>query len=109
MKRFSEFTDYNLQFIDYMSGRSWGWVDGLGKKPLLYSYLCNYPKQATFKKRLMYLRSIPTEKTVKGKLHMLLIAVSPVYKSTFLDDRRMALHLEMDRRGVKRREFHIFE
>jgi len=40
---------------------------------------------------------------------MLLIAVSPVYKSTFLDDRRMALHLEMDRRGVKRREFHIFE
>lgn len=109
MKRFSEFTDYNLQFIDYMSGRSWGWVDGLGKKPLLYSYLCNYPKQATFKKRLMHLRSIPTEKTVKGKLHMLLIAFSPVYKSTFLDDRRMALHLEMDRRGVKRREFHIFE
>lgn len=109
MKRLSELTDYNLQFLDYMSGRSWGWMDEFGKKPFLYSYLCNYPQQATFKKRLFYLRCIPAEKTLKEKLHMLLIAFSPVYKTTFLDDRRMALHLVMDRRGVKKREFHIFE
>lgn len=86
IKKFHTLSDDELKSAYECGKLGWAWPGEFGRKPLLFDYLCHYPKQATLKKRLSYL----------------LVAFSPVFQSTFLDDRYLALKIEMDKRGIKR-------
>lgn len=84
MKEFSKFSDNQIKAIlDETS--AYIWPEEFGKRPLLFDHLCMYTSHITFKKRL----------------HYLFIAIWPVAKSSYFDDRRWALKILARNRKIK--------